>query len=77
VSLIRFLSVFDSIDRDLVAFQRKEDSMGAYPESVAIGFRLQFLHIALEIVAHQLHPMADVAGGSVFPKTSTVGVPFR
>ena len=37
--------------------------MGAYPESVAIAFGLQFLHIALEIVAHQPHPMADVAAG--------------
>jgi hypothetical protein len=54
VSLIRFLSAFDSIDGDLVAFQRKEDAMGAYPESVAIAFGLQFLHVTLEILAHQL-----------------------
>ena len=45
------LSVFDSIDSDLVTLQRKEDAMGAYPESVAIAFGLQLLHVTLEIVA--------------------------
>ena len=40
--------------------------MGAYPESVAIAFGLQFLHVTLEIVAHQLHPMADVAADRFF-----------
>ena len=40
--------------------------MGAYPESVAIAFGLQFLHIALEIVGHQLYPTADVAAGRFF-----------
>jgi hypothetical protein len=35
VSLIRFLPVFDSIGRDLVTFQRKEDAMGADPASVS------------------------------------------
>jgi hypothetical protein len=56
----------DSIDRDLVAFQRKEDAMGAYPESVAIAFGFKFLHIALKVVAHQLEPIADVATDGFF-----------
>jgi hypothetical protein len=61
VLLIRFLSVFDSIDGDLVTLQRKEDAMGAYPEPVAIDFGLQFRHIALKIgtgrsFVGELHP---------------------
>jgi hypothetical protein len=42
--------------------------MGAYPESVAVALGFQFLHIALEVIAHQLDPTADVATDGFFPK---------
>jgi hypothetical protein len=50
----------------LVAFQGKEDAMKAYPEPVVVAFGFQFLHIALQIVAHQPHPIANVAADRFF-----------
>jgi hypothetical protein len=47
-----------------------------YPEPVAIGFGLQFLHIALEIVAHQLRPMADVAADRFFQEPQLLACLF-
>jgi hypothetical protein len=53
-----------AIDGDLVAFQRKEDDDGSLSGIGCLG--LQFLHITLETVAHQLHPIADVAADRFF-----------
>ena len=40
--------------------------MRAYPEPVVVAFGFQFLHIALQIVTHQLHPIANGAADRLF-----------
>src|SRR5258708_6573027 len=61
VSLIGFLSVFDSIHEDQIALQHEEHPKAAHPEPVFVGPRGELLHVAGKAGLKRIQPPSDVA----------------